>query len=120
MTLLDIEVVVVVGSKESCSTGGALAVDCNTTWQAGAAEDVATGCRQHSAAFSPGSSKSVEANRTAQGGENGCRRFGLRMGLIRGRWRVCEVNGGVHYPLVCLLTNIDCLIRDCLIRFTLT
>ena len=89
MPLLDIEVVVVVGSRKSCPTGGALAVDCNTTWQAGAAEDVATGCRQHSAAFSPGSSKSVEANRTAQGGENGCRRFGLRMGLIRGRWRVC-------------------------------
>ena len=52
--LLYIEVVVVVGSRESCPTGGALAVDCNTTWQAGAAEDVATGCRQHSAAFCPG------------------------------------------------------------------
>ena len=107
--LLDIEVVVVVGSRESCPTSGALAVGCYTTRQAVAAEDVAAGCRQHSVAFCPGRSKSVEANRAAQDRENACRGFGS-IGLVnsRRRWGVCEVNGGVHYQFVYLgLTNVE-------------
>ena len=92
--LLDVEVVIVAGSRESCPTSGALAVGCYTTRQAVAAEDVTAGGRQHSEAFCPGRSKSLKANRAAQGGENACRRL-IRS---RGRWRVCEVDGGVHYP----------------------
>jgi len=101
--LLDIEVMVVAGSRESCPTSGALAVGCYTTRQAVAAEDVAAGCRQHSVAFCPGRSKSVEANRAAQDRENACRGFGS-IGLVnsRRRWGVCEVNGGVHYQFVYL------------------